>query len=156
VKLSIICMGRTRERFIQDGIEKYLRYLKPYAPAELKVLREEKVEDLRDAPRIRKLEAAKITKALSPGAYVVALDERGREFTSHEFAAFMDTALEKGTREISFVLGGAMGLDESVTGKADTVLALSRWTLTHEMARLVLLEQLYRAFTIIKGKTYHY
>lgn len=156
MKLTIICMGRTRERFIQDGIEKYLRYLKPYAPAELKVLREEKVEDLRDAPRIRKLEAAKITKALSPGAYVVALDERGREFTSHEFAAFMDKALEKGTREISFVLGGAMGLDESVTGKADTVLALSRWTLTHEMARLVLLEQLYRAFTIIKGKTYHY
>jgi len=156
VKLSIICMGRTRERFIQDGIEKYLRYLKPYAPAELKVLREEKVEDLRDAPRIRKLEAAKITKALSPGAYVVALDERGREFTSHEFAAFMDKALGKGTRKMSFVLGGAMGIDESVTGKADTVLALSRWTLTHEMARLVLLEQLYRAFTIIKGKTYHY
>jgi len=156
VKISIICMGRTRERFIQDGIEKYLRYLKPYAPTELNVLREEKVEDLRDAPRIRKLEAAKIKKAISPNAYVVALDERGREFTSHEFAAFMDKALEKGTREMSFVLGGAMGLDESVTGKADIVLALSRWTLTHEMARLVLLEQLYRAFTIIKGKTYHY
>jgi len=156
VKLSIICMGRTRERFIQDGIEKYLRYLKPYAPAELKVLREEKVEDLRDAPRIRKLEAAKIAKALSPNAYVVAMDERGREFTSHEFAAFLDKALEKGTREMSFVLGGAMGLDESVIGKAGAVLALSRWTLTHEMARLVLLEQIYRAFTIIKGKTYHY
>jgi 23S rRNA (pseudouridine1915-N3)-methyltransferase len=156
VKLSILCMGRTKERFIQDGIDKYLRYLKPYAPAELKVLREEKVEDLRDAPRIRKLEAAKITKALSPGAYVVALDERGREFSSHEFAAFMDKALEKGTREMSFVLGGVMGLDESVTVKADTLLALSRSTLTHEMARLVLLEQLYRAFTIVKGKTYHY
>jgi 23S rRNA (pseudouridine1915-N3)-methyltransferase len=156
VKLSIICMGRTRERFIQDGIEKYLRYLKPYAPVELNVLREEKVDDLRDAPRIRKLEAAKIAKAISQNAYVVALDERGREFTSHEFAAFMDKALEKGTREMSFVLGGAMGLDESMTEKADTVLALSRWTLTHEMARLVLLEQLYRAFTIIKGKTYHY
>jgi 23S rRNA (pseudouridine1915-N3)-methyltransferase len=156
VKLSIICMGRTRERFIQEGIDKYLRYLKPYAPAELKVLREEKVEDLRDAPRVRKLEAAKIGKALAPGAPVVALDERGREFTSHEFAAFMDKALEKGTREMSFVLGGAMGLDESVIANADTVLALSRWTLTHEMARMVLLEQLYRAFTIIKGKTYHY
>jgi 23S rRNA (pseudouridine1915-N3)-methyltransferase len=156
VKLSIICMGRTRERFIQDGIEKYLRYLKPYTPAELKVLREEKVEDLRAAPRVRKLEAAKIGKSLASGAHVVALDERGREFTSHEFAAFIDKALEKGTREMSFILGGAMGLDESVTKKADTVLALSRWTLTHEMARLVLLEQLYRAFTIIKGKTYHY
>ena len=156
MKLSIICMGRTREQFIQDGIEKYLRYLNPYAPAELKILREEKVEDLKDAPRVRKLEAVKIAKALSPGVHVVALDERGREFTSHEFASFLDTALEKGTREMAFVLGGAMGLDETVTGKATTVLALSRWTLTHEMARLVLLEQLYRAFTIIKGKTYHY
>ena len=156
MKLNIICMGRTRERFVQEGIDKYLRYLKPYAPAELRALKEEKVDDLRDAPRVRRLEAAKIAKALPASAHVVALDERGREFTSHEFAAFMDKALEKGTREMSFVLGGAMGLDESVTGKADTVLAMSRWTLTHEMARLVLLEQLYRAFTIIKGKTYHY
>jgi len=86
----------------------------------------------------------------------VALDERGKEFTSHEFAEFLNRLLERGTREIAFVIGGAMGLDETVTQKADTVLALSRWTLTHEMARLVLLEQLYRAFTIIKGKTYHY
>ena len=156
MKLNIICMGRTREPFIQDGIEKYLRYLKPYAPAELKILREEKIEDLKDAPRVRRLEAARIAKAIPPGARVVALDERGREFTSHEFAAFLDKELEKGTREMSFVLGGAMGLDESVTANANTVLAMSRWTLTHEMARLVLLEQLYRAFTIIKGKTYHY
>ncbi len=156
MKLSIICMGRTRERFIQEGIDKYLRYLKPYAPAELRVLKEEKVDDLRDAPRVRRLEAVKIGKALAPGAHVVALDERGREYTSHEFAAFLDTVLEKSTREMSFVLGGAMGLDESVTRSANTVLALSRWTLTHEMARVVLLEQLYRAFTIIKGKTYHY
>ena len=94
MKLTIICMGRTREQFIQEGIEKYLRYLKPYAQAELKILREEKVGDLRDAPQVRKREAAKIAKALTPGAHVVALDERGREFTSHDFAAFMDKALE--------------------------------------------------------------
>jgi 23S rRNA (pseudouridine1915-N3)-methyltransferase len=68
----------------------------------------------------------------------------------------MNSALENGVREMAFVLGGAMGLDEAVTGKADKVIAMSRWTLTHEMARLVLLEQLYRAFTIITGKTYHY
>ena len=156
MKLNIVCMGRTREAFIRDGIEKYLRYLKPYAPAELTIVREERVEDLRDAPRVRRLEAAKISRSLQPGGYVVALDERGREFTSHEFAAFLDGAMEQGIREMSFVLGGAMGLDETVTGKADTVFALSRLTLTHEMARLVLLEQLYRAFTILKGKPYHY
>jgi 23S rRNA (pseudouridine1915-N3)-methyltransferase len=156
VKIGIICLGKTREGFIRDGIEKYLRYLQPYASAEVRELREEKVHDLRDAPQIRQRESVKIAKAIPPGAHVVALDERGKEFTSHEFAEFLNRLLERGTREMAFVIGGAMGLDETVTQKADTVLALSRWTLTHEMARLVLLEQLYRAFTIIKGKTYHY
>lgn len=156
MKISILCLGRTREGFIREGIDKYLRYLRPYAPAELKELKEEKVRDLKEAPQVRQREAAKIAKALTTGAHVVALDERGREFTSHEFAEFLNRSLERGTREMTFVIGGAMGLDESVTAKADTVLALSRWTVTHEMARLVLLEQLYRAFTIIKGKTYHY
>jgi len=156
MKLSIVCMGRTRERFVQEGIAKYLRYLKPYANAEIRELREEKIRDLRDAPAIRKKEAEKIFKAVPSGAYVVALDERGEEFTSHEFAGFLNGTVESGIRELVFLLGGAMGLDETVTAKANKTVALSRWTLTHEMARLVLLEQLYRAFTIIKGKTYHY
>ena len=156
MKLSIICMGKTRERFVQEGITKYLRFLKPYADVEIRELKEEKIQDLKDAPVVRKKEAEKIFKAVRAGALLVALDERGQEFTSLDFARFMNSALENGVREMAFVLGGAMGLDEAVTGKADKVIAMSRWTLTHEMARLVLLEQLYRAFTIITGKTYHY
>lgn len=156
MKLRIICMGRTHEQFIREGIEKYLRYLKPYADVELQELREEKVPDLKDAPRVRQREALKIEKALPQAAYTVALDERGREYTSHEFAGFLNTAMENGSREMAFIIGGAMGLDESVTSRARTVIALSRWTFTHEMARLVLLEQLYRAYTIIKGRPYHY
>lgn len=156
MKLTLICMGKTKERFIREGIEKYIGFLKPFAGMELKELREEKIRDLKDAPTIRKKEAASIFKAVPAGAYLVALDERGREFTSHEFAAFLNSIMETGIRELVFVLGGAMGLDESVTAKATRTVALSRWTLTHEMARLVLLEQLYRAFTIITGKTYHY
>jgi 23S rRNA (pseudouridine1915-N3)-methyltransferase len=156
MKLKLICMGKTKEQFIQDGIAKYLRYLGHYADIEIRELKEEKIGDLKDAPLIRKKEAEKIAKSTTTGALLVALDERGQEYTSHEFAAFMNGALESGVREIAFVIGGAMGLDESVTARANKVMALSRWTLTHEMARLVLLEQLYRAFTIIKGKTYHY
>ena len=110
----------------------------------------------KDVIEIRKKEAEKIFKAVPAGSYLVVLDERGDEFTSHEFAGFLNKTLESGIREIVFVLGGAMGLDETVTAGAKKVIALSRWTLTHEMARLVLLEQIYRAFTIIKGKTYHY
>ncbi len=156
MSVTILCMGKTRERFIQEGISKYVRYLKPYADIEIKELKEEKIRDLKDAPLIRKKEAEKIFKAVPAHAVLVALDERGREFTSHEFAEFLNEALESGVREMVFVVGGAMGLDESVTGRAKRVVALSRWTLTHEMARLVLLEQIYRAFTILQGKTYHY
>lgn len=156
MRISILCIGRTREGYLQEGITKYLRYLKPYAPTELRELREQKVRDLRDAPQVRLREAEAVRKAVRTGAHVVAMDERGRELTSHEFALFLNGALESGTKDMAFVIGGAMGLDESVTRGANTVLAMSRWTLTHEMARLVLLEQLYRAFTIIKGKTYHY
>jgi 23S rRNA (pseudouridine1915-N3)-methyltransferase len=156
VKLSILCLGKTRERFIQEGIGKYSRYLKPYVDVEIKELREEKIQDLKAAPLIRKKEAERIFKALTANVFFVALDERGQELTSHEFASFINGLLESGVRELSFAIGGAMGLDESVAMKANKVIALSRWTLTHEMARLVLLEQLYRAFTIIKGKTYHY
>jgi 23S rRNA (pseudouridine1915-N3)-methyltransferase len=156
MRLVAICVGKTRERFVQEGIAKYLRYLKPYTDVEIKELKEEKIPDLRAAPLIRKREAEKIFKAASPGAYLAALDERGYEFTSHEFAHYLNGLIESGVREMTFVIGGAMGLDESVAERANKVIALSRWTFTHEMARLVLLEQLYRAFTIIKGKTYHY
>ena len=156
MRVAVVCVGKTRERFIQEGIVKYLRYLKPYTDVEIKELKEEKIQDLRDAPRIRKREAEKIFRAASPGTYLAALDERGSEYTSHEFAHFLNGLMESGTKEMTFVIGGAMGLDESVAEKANKVIALSRLTLTHEMARIVLLEQLYRAFTIIKGKTYHY
>ena len=156
MRVTILCMGKTRERFIQEGISKYVRYLKPYADIEIRELKEEKIRDLKDAPLIRKKEAEKIFKAVPAHAVLAALDERGREFTSHEFAAFLNETLESGVKEMVFVVGGAMGLDESVTGRANRVVALSRWTLTHEMARLVLLEQVYRAFTILQGKTYHY
>ena len=156
MRVSILCMGKTRERFIQEGIAKYVRYLKPYADIEVRELKEEKIHDLKDAPLIRKKEAEKILKAVPVQAAFIALDERGREFTSHEFAELLNQALESGVRDMVFAIGGAMGLDESVTGRANRVIALSRWTLTHEMARLVLLEQVYRAFTIIQGKPYHY
>lgn len=158
MKINILCVGKTRERFVQDGIKKYLRYLMPYASVEIKEVKEEKIDDIKNAPSVRRREADRICRAFATaaGRRVIALDERGIEFSSHEFADFLNKTIESGAREMIFVLGGSMGLDESVTTKADMVLALSRWTLTHEMARLVLLEQLYRAFTIIKGKPYHH
>ncbi|HUJ17338.1 MAG TPA: 23S rRNA (pseudouridine(1915)-N(3))-methyltransferase RlmH [Nitrospirota bacterium] len=156
MKLTVLCMGKTRERFIRDGMEKFVRFLGHYADLEVRELKEEKIQDLKEAPRIRKREAERIGKAIAAGAFTVSLDERGEEFTSHEFAAFLNGVRESGVREIVFILGGALGLDERVTTGSNRTVSLSRLTFTHEMARLVLLEQLYRAFTIVTGKTYHY
>jgi 23S rRNA (pseudouridine1915-N3)-methyltransferase len=119
-------MGKTREEFIRDGIAKYVRYLKPYTDIEIRELKEEKIGDLRDAPLIRKKESEKIFKTAPTGALLVALDERGREFTSHEFAAFINGTLESGVRDMAFIIGGAMGLDESVTERSNKVLAM-KW-----------------------------
>jgi 23S rRNA (pseudouridine1915-N3)-methyltransferase len=156
MKVTLLCMGKAREHFIQEGIEKYVRYLRHYADLEIRELKEEKIQDLKEAPGIRKREAAKILKTIPAGAYTISLDERGEEFTSHEFAAFLNKTIESGVREMIFIVGGALGLDEQVIAGSRRRMALSRWTLTHEMARLVLIEQLYRAYTIITGKTYHY
>lgn len=156
MKITLLFVGRTKEPFVRQGLDKYLRFLRVYGEVEVRELKEEKVHDLKEAPVVRKREAERILKALPPSSVVTALDERGQEFTSHEFAALLNGMQEQGVREMVFIVGGALGLDESVTVRANRLLALSRWTLTHEMARLVLLEQLYRAFTIITGKTYHY
>lgn len=156
MKLRVICVGRVKERFVQEGIAKYLRFIGRYADVEIRDVKDEKVTDLKDAPLIRRREQERINRAVPPDAFVIALDERGQELTSHEFAALLVGLKEKGIRDLAFVIGGPLGLDEAVTKRADKTLAVSRWTFTHEMARLVLLEQLYRAFTIITGKTYHY
>lgn len=156
MKLKILCVGRAKERFVQEGIAKYLRFLGHYADIEIRDIKDEKVTDLKDAPLIRRREQERINRAIPTGAFVIALDERGQELTSHEFASLLVSLKDNGVREIVFVIGGALGLDEAVTKRADKTLAISRLTLTHEMTRLVLLEQLYRAFTIITGKTYHY
>ncbi len=156
MKIMLICVGKTKERFIREGVDKYLKFLGRFTDVELKEIREEKILDLRHAPAVRKKEAERIFKAFPSDAYLLALDERGQEFTSHEFAQMLNSLIEAGVQQMVFVAGGAMGLDATVTEKAKKTVALSRWTLTHDMARLVALEQLYRAFTILTGKTYHY
>lgn len=156
MKIKIVCVGRTKEKFIQQGVEKYLKFIRNYADVEFIEVKDERGFDLKDAPIVRKREAQRIQKAIREGSMIIALDERGEEFTSYEFAAYLNGLAERGVREITFVTGGALGLDECITAAAGKVMALSRWTLTHDMARLVLLEQIYRAFTIITGKTYHY
>lgn len=146
MKIRLIWAGRTKEQFIIEGIRKYLKLLKPYAEVEISEIKEEKGKDIQ---RMLEIEGERI---LSLKTSYVLLDEKGKNLTSAEFAQFIG----RHRPVVNFVLGGAYGVSEKVKGMAKDSIALSKMTLTHEMSRMLLLEQIYRAFTIINKRGYHH
>jgi len=155
VKFTIISVGRVRQSFIKDGEAEYLKRLQstPFA-LNLVELAIESPESLTPA-EAQEREAVELLKKLSSFDYVVALDERGKRLASKDFAALIDKQMLAGTRSVAFVIGGAFGLSEKVRHRANYVLSLSDLTFPHQLTRLVLVEQLYRAYTLIKGIGYH-
>ena len=139
--MKVIVVGRTKEKYLLEGISEYVKRLGGYTPL--------KIVEVKDSSKAE--EEEKILKAAGDD-YVVALDVGGKELSSEEFAAFLKKNLDK---KMVFVIGGAEGLSGPVLESADYRLSLSKMTYTHEMARLIFLEQLYRAFTIINGRKYH-
>ena len=145
MKIRIIWTGKTKERYINEGINHYLKLLGPAARVSIIEVKEEKGREK------EKMLAAEGKRILKQAQSYILLDERGKEFTSREFAAFLENK-----SAVDFVMGGPYGVSDEVREKAAGVIALSRMTFTHELARVFFLEQLYRATTIIKGKEYHH
>lgn len=146
MKINLIWVGKTKEQFIRDGIGKYLKLVAPYADITVVEVKEERgssssLTTEREGERILKL-----------GMPYVLLDEKGMNLTSMKFAEYIGRHAPK----LNFVIGGAFGVSEKVRAGAREMLALSPMTFTHEMARMFLLEQLYRAFSIINRKGYHH
>lgn len=154
LQVVILMVGKTREPFIQEGLAFYQKRLKPYLNLTLKSVREEKEKKNVNPDVVMAREGERLRAALPAKVHAVALDVRGREMTTEEFAAWL-TARELDARPVAFLIGGHWGLDKATLAAAHERLALSRLTLTHELARLVLLEQLYRAMTIKAGHPYH-
>lgn len=151
--LKIITIDKLREPAIKALADEYRKRLRPFARLDIIELSSESFLES-GASQAKEKEGARIIEALSrfPGAFTIALDERGAEYDSSGLAAY----LEKQNGPIILVIGGSLGLSEKVLACCQAKLALSKLTFTHEMARLFLLEQLYRATTIIKGKKYHH
>jgi 23S rRNA (pseudouridine1915-N3)-methyltransferase len=147
-------VGKTREAFIRDGLAFYQKRLQPFLHLTLKSVREEKEAGGLAAEAIKVREGQRLQAQIPPRAYVVALTPQGRQFSSGEFAAWL-TRRELESRPLTFIIGGHLGLDPGTLAAAAERLALARLTLTHELSRLVLLEQLYRAMTIKCGHPYH-
>ena len=142
-KIKILAVGKIKENYILEGIQEYLKRMK-----------NRRIEMIEMKDSTREKECVEILKRLGKleGYLTIGLDEHGEELTSVGFSEFMKNNLQQ---DICFIIGGPDGLDKKVLEKVDHILALSQMTFTHEMVRLFLIEQLYRAFTIIEGKNYH-
>ena len=152
MKLIVAAVGKPRNAALAAAIEHYESRAAKYWPLDVREVREEAARGT-PVTVVQQKEAERLVARLE-GATVVACDERGTTMTSSAFAKFVQEARER-ARDLAFVIGGAFGLAESLRDRAETRLALAPWTLPHELARLVLAEQLYRAGTIIRGEPYH-
>jgi len=153
MKLRFIWIGKTKRAAMKDLIADYLERTRRFARVDLVELRDCSAA-VNDVKQIVESEGKEILSRIESDPVVVALDERGRELDSIKLAEFMEKHRLAGTKQITFVLGGHCGLSDAVRKRADFALALSQMTLTHEMARVVLTEQIYRAFTIIHDLPY--
>jgi 23S rRNA (pseudouridine1915-N3)-methyltransferase len=152
--ITLLMVGKTRESFIQEGLDFYQKRLKPLMQLSLHSVREEKEAGGLTPATLKAREGERLQAQMPPKAYRVALDPKGKEFSTEEFAEWL-TRRELAARPLAFLIGGHWGLAEALLAAVDERLALSRLTLTHELARLILLEQLYRAMTIKMGHPYH-
>ncbi len=156
MKIALYLNGRTTEKNIAVGIEDYSGRIKKYSSFEVIVLPE--IKNTKSMPpgeqKIR--EGQRILLSLKSDDFVVLLDEKGREFTTTGFAGWLEKMFMSSHKRIVFVIGGPWGFSEEVYGRADTGISLSKMTFSHQVVRLLFLEQLYRVFTIIKGDPYHH
>ncbi len=148
MKFRFVWVGKTREKNWRALQEEYLRRLSHFVKCEITEIKDSAA---REGPEI---EGKRILELLNPKSFVVLLDVKGKPHSSHQLSAAVENWQNRDLKEITFVIGGADGVSESISEKADYLLSLSFLTFTHEMARVVLLEQLYRAYSILKGFPY--
>ena len=154
MKITFLCIGKTTDKQIKGLFEDYLKRLSHYAKVKIEYL-ELRKKGL--SAELLKIEEGKmILSKVDSSTNLILLDEQGKQFSSEGFASFLQKGLNASSREMVFVIGGAYGFSEEVYSKASHKIALSKMTFTHQMVRLIFLEQLYRGFTILKGEKYHH
>lgn len=154
MKICLLCVGRLSIGYLREGAADFEARLQRYLPVRIVELKEEK-SGKNDVEYIRRQEGRRILEKIPAGSFVIALDERGRSVSSEKLATLLERHMMESTPELTLIIGGAYGLCAEVKQRADLLMSLSEMTLTHQMARLVLLEQLYRGFTIVRNEPYH-
>ena len=156
MRLSLLTVGKTDVAWVKEGLELYVSRLGHYVPFSVVEIPELKKASSLSKDQIKAREGELILSKLKPSDDVILLDEHGREFSSVEFSKSLEEKLSRASRDVVFVIGGAYGFSPEVYSRADSKISLSRMTFSHQMVRAIFAEQLYRAFTIMKGEPYHH
>ena len=157
MRIKIYCIGKIKEQYIKDGISEYIKRISSYSNVEIVEVADSKVRDnpnRSDIEKAKNEEGERVLKQLK-NDYLIGLDLNKKEPTSEEFAEFLHSKLVEGGSNISFVIGGSYGLSDELKKRCNSSISLSKLTFLHQMTRLILLEQIYRAFKILNNETYH-
>ncbi|MCG3417547.1 23S rRNA (pseudouridine(1915)-N(3))-methyltransferase RlmH [Oceanobacillus jordanicus] len=158
MKITLVSVGKLKEKYLKQGIQEYLKRLSAYAKVDIVEVADEKApENMSDAEmlEVKRKEGERILSHISQDTYVITLEINGKMLSSEQLAAKMDELATYGKSKIAFVIGGSLGISEDVQKRSDLALSFSKMTFPHQVIRLVLLEQVYRAFRINRGEPYH-
>lgn len=159
MKITIACVGKIKEKYLTAGIEEFTKRLTPFCKLEVVAIGEERMPDdpsPAQKQQVLEKETQRLLSIIPENSYVILLDVIGRQLSSPDLAARLDELALSGKSHITFVIGGAFGYTDDLRRRADFALSFSKMTFTHQMIRLLLVEQIYRAFKISRGEKYHW
>jgi 23S rRNA (pseudouridine1915-N3)-methyltransferase len=156
MEVKLVTVGKTDVPWVKEGLDLYVSRLRHYVPFTLVEIPQLKNVSAFSQEQIKEKEGELILKQVAPGDTVILLDERGRQYRSVEWADWIQRQLSMGGKGLVFVVGGAYGFSQKVYDRSNGLVSLSKMTFSHQMVRTVFAEQLYRAFTIIRGEPYHH
>lgn len=158
-KITIACVGKIKEKYLVAGIEEYTKRLGPFCKLETVAINEEKMPDNpspAEKQQVLERETQRLLHIIPANSYVILLDVIGKQLSSPELARHLEQVAVQGQGHVTFVIGGAFGYTDALRKRADYALSFSKMTFTHQMIRMLLVEQIYRAFKISRGEKYHW
>ena len=155
MKIKIIALGKIKEKFLKDGIDEFVKRLTPYTSLQIVELTPVEIRDENLVQKALDEEGEKILANIKPDSFVVTMEILGKQLSSEDFASKISEITNSGISELVFVIGSSCGISPIVSKRANFKLSFSKMTFLHQFARLLLVEQIYRAFKILKGETYH-
>ncbi len=158
IKINIICVGKIKEKFLKDALDEYLKRLHKYCVLNIIELPDERIPNNaseRELLSVKNKEAENILSNLKNDSYIISLDLKGRQYTSEEFSKKLENISLHYSSSVTFVIGGSLGLSDSVLEISNELISFSKMTFPHQLFRVILLEQIFRAFKILNNETYH-